>query len=257
MLKDLRRYCHGFTLVELSIVIIIIGLIVGGTFVGKDLLEASKLHAQVSELSKYSLATNTFIDTYNALPGDMLNADRFGLPYIPTSLTNRGDGIINTSASSATPVNLLHAESYMFFSHLSSAGFIGESYMRQNSTYSYCDAAGYLKQFPKLKIGQGGIYAATYEGKIWYGLMLNNCSLGTNQGNVNQLSTGGVLTPLNASQLDQKIDDGIPATGKVRAVKSHLALIDDVANQCVVDSSSNAYNITDNALRCRLFIKAK
>ena len=51
---------YGFTLIELSIVIVIIGLIVGGVLVGRDLIRASQLRGLISEVEEFKTAANTF-----------------------------------------------------------------------------------------------------------------------------------------------------------------------------------------------------
>src|ERR1700746_416796 len=61
----------GFTLIELSIVLVIIGLIVGGVLVGQDLIRAAEVRATISQIEKYNTAVNTFRGKYNALPGDL------------------------------------------------------------------------------------------------------------------------------------------------------------------------------------------
>jgi prepilin-type N-terminal cleavage/methylation domain-containing protein len=71
------NYKHGFTLIELSIVIVIIGLIVAGVVSGQSLITQAKLRSVASEYNKYDSATNTFYLEYNALQGDMSNAWEF------------------------------------------------------------------------------------------------------------------------------------------------------------------------------------
>src|ERR1700744_2868548 len=71
---------QGFTLIELSIVLVIIGLIVGGILVGQDLIRAAETRAQISQIEKYNSAVNTFRGKFGALPGDMALsvANQFG-----------------------------------------------------------------------------------------------------------------------------------------------------------------------------------
>src|ERR1700722_15466804 len=71
---------NGFTLIELSIVLVIIGLIVGGVLVGQDLIKAAEVRAQISQIEKYNTAVNTFYGKYQAIPGDMniATASQFG-----------------------------------------------------------------------------------------------------------------------------------------------------------------------------------
>ncbi len=71
---------RGFTLIELSIVLVIIGLIVGGVLVGQSLIVAAGMRAQISQIEKYNTAANTFRGKYGYLPGDIKDPDasRFG-----------------------------------------------------------------------------------------------------------------------------------------------------------------------------------
>src|ERR1700685_4029667 len=61
----------GFTLIEMSIVLVVIGLVVGGVLVGQDLIRAAYIRAQISQIEKFNTAVNTFYGKYQALPGDM------------------------------------------------------------------------------------------------------------------------------------------------------------------------------------------
>ena len=72
----------GFTLIELSIVLVIIGLIAGGVLIGRDLINAAAIRAQISQIEKIQTAVNTFRGKFNALPGDMGTAiaNQFGFP---------------------------------------------------------------------------------------------------------------------------------------------------------------------------------
>src|SRR5436305_84684 len=85
----------GFTLIELAIVLVIIGLVVGGVLVGRDLIATSQLRATMTQVEKYNTAVKTFRTKYNALPGDMKAADaaNFGLFQLAESPAfSKGDG---------------------------------------------------------------------------------------------------------------------------------------------------------------------
>jgi prepilin-type N-terminal cleavage/methylation domain-containing protein len=60
----------AFTLIEMSIVLVIIGLIVGGVLVGQSLISAAAVRAQISQIERYQTAVNAFRDKYSGLPGD-------------------------------------------------------------------------------------------------------------------------------------------------------------------------------------------
>ena len=81
-----RRTNSGFTLIELSIVLVIIGLIVGGVLVGQELIRAAGIRATISQVEQYQTAANTFFDKFGALPGDITPAavTAFGFATSPT-----------------------------------------------------------------------------------------------------------------------------------------------------------------------------
>ena len=60
----------GFTLVELSIVLVIIGLLISGLLVGQSMIKASKVQAQIRQLQQYDVAVDNFDLNYKGLPGD-------------------------------------------------------------------------------------------------------------------------------------------------------------------------------------------
>ncbi len=70
---------YGFTLIELSLVLVIIGLLVGGVLVGRDLIETASLRAYISQIQKYNAAVNAFKLKYNCVPGDCASASSYSL----------------------------------------------------------------------------------------------------------------------------------------------------------------------------------
>ena len=77
----------GFTLIELSIVIVIIGLIVAGVIGGQSLIQQSKLRSIITDVNKYKTAYNTFYLQFSSLPGDMSNASSYW-PVTPNGNDN-------------------------------------------------------------------------------------------------------------------------------------------------------------------------
>ena len=72
-----QRYCYAFSLVELSIVLVILGLLVGTVLTGKSLIRASELRSVVSQFQAFHAAHNAFKDKYFSIAGDMNNATQF------------------------------------------------------------------------------------------------------------------------------------------------------------------------------------
>lgn len=65
---------QGFTLVEIAIVLVIIGLLLGGVLGGQQLIASAKVKSQLQQVKELAAAINTYQDKYGALPGDDANA---------------------------------------------------------------------------------------------------------------------------------------------------------------------------------------
>ena len=123
---------NGFTLIEMSIVLVIIGLLVGGILMGRDLIRAAEIRKTGSELTNLTTAVATFRVKYNCLPGDCPNAtDFFGTDVTAArqdssgatgTCNGDGDGLINAWH------NVTNVEAYYAFQQLAMAGLIAGSY---------------------------------------------------------------------------------------------------------------------------------
>ena len=117
----------GFTLLEISIVLTIIGLVIGGVVVGGELIHNAQLQRVMREKQQLVTAITTFDLKYNALPGDMPNATQlWGYAWMPCSAgtgftstaTCDGDGNRHVDAITTTT-----RETIVFWQHLANAGF--------------------------------------------------------------------------------------------------------------------------------------
>ncbi len=61
---------QGFTLVEIAIVLVIIGLLLGGVLKGQEMIKSAKVKSQMQQMDGISAAFNTYLDKYGAIPGD-------------------------------------------------------------------------------------------------------------------------------------------------------------------------------------------
>jgi prepilin-type N-terminal cleavage/methylation domain-containing protein len=75
----MRSFSLGFTLIEMSIVLVIIGVLAGAILVGQNLIFAAQIIGTVSAMDRYKQAYNTFVNKYNCVPGDCPKATSFGL----------------------------------------------------------------------------------------------------------------------------------------------------------------------------------
>src|SRR3954463_16541474 len=82
----------GFTLVEIAIVLVIIGLLLGGILKGQEMITQAKIKNVINDFNGLSAAVNSYRDRYRMLPGDDNGADtRWG---IAATLKGDGDGVI-------------------------------------------------------------------------------------------------------------------------------------------------------------------
>ena len=226
-----RAELSGFTLIELSIVLVVIGLIVGGVLVGQDLIRAAAVRAQISQIEKFQTATNTFREKYGYLPGDIKDPDASSFGFVPRGASpgqGDGNGLLQNPGGGGGPVGLngtmMSGENVTFWNDLSKAGMIEGSYTNcyetgmtnpgpsatglTPSTTPQIDAC-----LPDAKIGNGNyVYVWSQNGFNYFGL--SGVSLLTSGGWMNSFLA---LTAQQANAIDQKIDDGSPIFGNVTA----------------------------------------
>jgi prepilin-type N-terminal cleavage/methylation domain-containing protein len=112
---DQKEYAglRAFTLLELSIVIVIIGLIIAGITSGQSLVKQAQLRSAAAEFTEIQQSLNTFILTYDAIPGDMINAFLYwGTDCADTDVNCNGDNSGSTNSVK---------EEWMFWKHMSLA----------------------------------------------------------------------------------------------------------------------------------------
>lgn len=73
-MKLIKQHQKGFTLVEIAIVLVIIGLLLGGVLKGQEMIESARIKSVVRDMNGVSTAYNTYLDRFHALPGDELEA---------------------------------------------------------------------------------------------------------------------------------------------------------------------------------------
>lgn len=186
----------GFSLVELAIVLVIIGLIVGGILTGQDLIKASELNAVISEHNKYSTAVNTFSLKYNGLPGDLKNATSYW-----TSATANGDndGLIET-------VN----EAFRGWQHLSLAGIIPGSYPGTHTGNTAVPGTN----VPASSFTPGG-WGFYHNPSPWSMSLSRKNRVFIGGQTTGDQPTNSLFTPAEAYSIDGKVDDSLAGNGTV------------------------------------------
>lgn len=131
----LRAKEKGFTLVELAIVLVIIGLIVGGVLVGQDLIKAAEIRAQITQIEQFNAAVNTFRVRFNGVPGDIRNAKVVLNSNVADTWNGNGNRQIEVNATEGATASSVDGTSHaatgeiiQFWHHLSLAQLIPGSY---------------------------------------------------------------------------------------------------------------------------------
>lgn len=220
------RCKSAFSLVELSIVLVILGLLVGGVLSGQSLIKASELRAIITEHDRYATAVRSFRDKYLQLPGDMSQATQIwgknaaycnGDPGTATTTgtcNGNGDGNIDIAL-----VPDSSSDMFQFWHQLDLAGLIeghytgiaGPAHVHDSSVNTNVpgsrmpnavwsvenvpSSAGDIRNF-NVETGNVFMLGAAVTGECPY---------------------GKVLTPEQAWNIDTKMDDGKPASGSLLA----------------------------------------
>jgi prepilin-type N-terminal cleavage/methylation domain-containing protein len=209
-----KRLALGFSLVELSIVIVIIGLIVSAVFVGKELIDASKIINARKEAENYASATRVFKDKYEGLPGDLRTAAEYlGAPAI----SGDGDNILEFIGliGQPTPVNYLTApfndhEMSQFWVHLAQANLIAGQYTESElpgvgmPAFSYDESVGYKLSYYQHALDSSGTR----------GLPMSTLSF-ILPGRWSLFGFQASVTPETMQKLDTKFDDGKGGSGLI------------------------------------------
>lgn len=209
----------GFSLVELSIVLAIIGLLVGAVIGGQAFIRAAELRSVTTERSRYLAAAIAFQQKYDAWPGDAPNATSYwgtaancpGTTLQPS--TNQatcdgdGDGLIQLSTYSN--------ERYRFWQHLANAGLIEGKYTGVTGPESVNSDSVIGSNVPGSKLGNAG-WTILYYGQttnalypnLFYG---NHFTVGADASTTYTYTPA--LKPEEVWSIDSKIDDGMPLKG--------------------------------------------
>lgn len=221
-----QKHQAAFSLVELSIVLVILGLLVGGVLSGQSLIRAAELRAVSTEYMRYVTAVQSFRDKYFAIPGDMTTATQFwgaadgSTGNTPACITAVGVGTqtCNGSGNGALNVPAYSNEPFRFWQHLANAGLIEGSLAGVQGAGGSTDAIpGYNVPVSKLGGGAFGAYytagepgdSVTFAGQYTNLLVVGGISPGN-------MPVGRIFLSEEVWNIDTKLDDGRPGLGKVR-----------------------------------------
>jgi prepilin-type N-terminal cleavage/methylation domain-containing protein len=235
----------GFTLVEIAIVLVVIGLLLGGILKGQQLINSARVRNLADQNSGVQAAYYGFIDRFRNLPGDMTpqnactqvgqNIDALACATPANAPGGDGNGRIDTIA-----------EAGAVWPHLSVAGFLNGTFSGQDSSNADLTSATYLTG-----VSLGAVPPNAFQGPILLAHMNDYM-----QGNVGativrlSYSFGGLIPVPILRDLDAKLDDGVAGTGVLRSsIKSGDANASGVFDGAVAwtDGASAAEDCVDEA----------
>ncbi len=214
----MRNQQSGFTLVEIAIVLVIIGLLLGGVLKGQELITQAKIKNVANDFNGLTAAVYSYQDRYKRLPGDDPGATRWTIiPAATATQANIGNSIVNGAYESTTNTD----ESRLFWADLRAAGFVaGDASTLASAVVQPLNAAGGI-------VGaQNGAFGLT-------GLVI--CS--------------GSLPAKIAQSIDSQFDDGNAMTGNVRA------LIEGATPPTAATAAVPAANYVDNGTNVYVLCK--
>ena len=217
----MKRNQQGFTLVEIAIVLVIIGLLLGGILKGQEMITQAKIKNVVADFSGISAAYYGYQDRYRAIPGDDSGAAaRWLTPTVATS--GNGNGVVAGTYNNGGAACAVAVESCSWWDHLRRAGFVAGSGVLQ----PFNAVTGVLG----VQTGDGAVVTGPALGGF-SGLII--CSAG--------------LPDKIAIAVDTQMDDGLVGTGTVRGQK-HTAGPNPAINAAAdaaayVESGTNVYTL--------------
>ncbi len=238
----------GFSLLEMSIVLIIIGLLVGGIMSGRAIIESSKLKDVMVEMDYYLTATKSFQSMYNGLPGDLGNATSiWGVLHATpaTCFTTIATGKATCNGDNDTRIQTWN-EQFRFWQHLKNADLIkgsftgtgdpagGQNPSRANLPETAIEVAFFAVKF--LDVNPGGNYFAGNYGNVF--------TIGTTSGTSSEFP---IFSAEQAQEIDSKMDDGKPGSGLIRSHVSTSSTSPNCATTAVVSTAT--YDVANTSAR--------
>lgn len=208
---------HGFTLVEISIVAVIIGFLVGGIMVGTDLLSSARQRKLLSEMERIASAANTFRLRFGCVPGDCTAAQitAYGASFGGANCNGiagvTGNGyveMVGSAPAACIGYYNCRCEQRTFADNLFNAGLVQNEFVSSSMLRS--DA------YSKGMIWPANYYYSQGISDHWLVIQSREPT-----GNFFMPNDNGDTTTISSNtsrQLDERVDDGNPLIGRVRMI---------------------------------------
>jgi prepilin-type N-terminal cleavage/methylation domain-containing protein len=246
----------GFTLIELSIVLVIIGLLTGGILAGRDLIRAAELRGQIRQIEQYRTAVHTFKVRYDGLPGDVPGQNFGFAARSGTNCSGNNDGLLlscfNYQAVPWAGSLNLGGEATLFWSDLAAASLITGAFSTSSGIVPNVQASQMASYLPAASLGGKHFIHVFSDGVVNFFAL----SQFTSTTGASQLIVNYGLTAADALALDSKADDGLPVTGGIVSISSPISVQlwnrPDPSGAAGLCSNGVSYNASDNNPRCSL-----
>lgn len=210
-MKKFHKNRQAFTLVELSIVLVIIGLIIGGVLTGQQIIQNARVTNAINTIQAYEAQFQTYVQNYGALPGDDANASaRFPGSSIPNN--GNGSGTLDGPFDSISP----NDETRFMWSHLRAAGLV------KNQLSGTTNAVQPPNPFNGIYGFQSGAFGTVFTTTV---LCMNN------------------VPAAAAEAIDSRLDDGSSNAGSIQAMVSTGA-VGEAVNGAVAANYGSAQTYT-------------
>lgn len=269
----MNKYNRGFSLIELAVSVIIIGLLVGGIASGNKLIAQAEIRGFITQMDQLKSDYNAFRLEFNAIPGDMRDASVFFAGCASGGVGNancngNGDGYITLCMGNAWDGDAIGDEQVKFFRHLNLAGINSSAGTQILTGFDCYNEIGFTPRFPKGRFagsafsvgsvdagntGGSAVGAGTFVsggGAVISNFPINSTIVYALRADDSGSTINGAMPALFAHNIDRKVDDGDSSgataiganTGKFRTTNDRTG-----ANDCV---ATNTYNIATLQTTC-------
>lgn len=264
----------GYSLLEMAIVLLIIALLAVTLVISRSLLQQATRRAVAAEMDKFVKSTHMFVDRYGQMPGDFSSAVTnwgadAGCPgtafnTIPKVATCNGDGNGTVGTYNGTTFSNTY-EWYRAWQHMANAGLIDGQYAGVGGNVASEQLLG--NSIPASRYTGGG-YTLLFrynsalgpEDFAWRGMHVlefgavdSACNGGGSTASC--ITHGALLTPQEALEIDEKIDDGRPGTGIILSRPSTSTL--NPGCTTTTNANTSLYNVAGTGNVCALIINTQ
>lgn len=223
----MKHTSRAFTLIEMAVVLVIIGLIIGGIVAGQGMYKSALLKSITTEAMEFKTAINQFRTKYKYWPGDLPDANLLQGSFATTNVGDGNDWIGGGAVAGAGEMEL-----YYVWQHLVAAKMINGSFTTagtEHATYTFTPSVN----VPESRYDRGAWNISTVNTGAVRPLYSNNFPVGYNirlasadwrptthlmiSKGTDSEAPDAILLPQEAEDIDMKFDDGKPGQGKLQA----------------------------------------